>query len=185
MAQTLHNPLKETSLRDQLAGRLSKSDILTLQSQCLYEARSEELYQLLFDTDTRIASNAAWICTHWDKRYTEWPEQKQAQLIERLIHTSHATLRRLLLTLLYRQRHLPLRIDFLNFCLQGMLACQGPNSIRALCIKLAYAQCVQEPDLLKEFRQTLDIMKYDSLPPSVCSVRKHAFQAIEKKKTSI
>lgn len=180
-----HIPSRKT-LRERLSGHLSKTDILELGTRNQEPSVREQLFLLLFDTDERVASNAAWVCTHWDKKHAAWLTQIQGELIEKAIHSTHPTQRRLLLTLLYRQqRHLPLHAELLNHCMQRMVSCREPDSIRALCVKLAYAQCRQDADLMKEFRLNMEVMEHDLLPPSLRSVRKYALQALDKNKPFI
>lgn len=73
-------------MRNQLINRLSINDIysLCLQTQgkennCL----KEELYQLTFDENERVAFNALWALSHFDEANNPWLFQKQVGMISK------------------------------------------------------------------------------------------------------
>ena len=93
-------------MRNQLINRLSINDIysLCLQTQgkennCL----KEELYQLTFDENERVAFNALWALSHFDEANNEWLYAKHDDLIDRILLEKSMTKLRLMLSLLIRQ----------------------------------------------------------------------------------
>ena len=99
-----------TWLRKRLTGRISEDDIMEI----AYWAQGEEnnpvkeaLYALLFDSDNRVAENAAWIFAHFDRANNEWLYDKHDALIDEVMRTSRVPKRRMLLHLLLRQPRFP------------------------------------------------------------------------------
>ena len=93
-------------MRNQLINRLSINVIysLCLQTQgkennCL----KEELYQLTFDENERVAFNALWALCHFDEVNNPWLFQKHNELIDRVLVEKNEIRRRLMLQLLLRQ----------------------------------------------------------------------------------
>lgn len=65
--------------------------------------KKAELYQLIFDEDERVATNALWVFTHFDLQNNEWLYSKHDDLIDRVLVEKNETKRRLMLSLLLRQ----------------------------------------------------------------------------------
>ena len=148
-------------MRNQLINRLSINDIysLCLQTQgkennCL----KEELYQLTFDENERVAFNALWALSHFDEANNPWLFQKHDDLIDRILLEKSMTKLRLMLSLLIRQpfEEATLRSDFIDYCIAKITACSYPYAIRAYCMKLAYEQMKYYPELLTELKAALD-----------------------------
>ena len=119
-----------TWLRKRLTGRIGEDDIMEI----AYWAQGEEnnpvkeaLYALLFDSDNRVAENAAWIFVHFDRANNEWLYDKHDALIDEVMRTSRVPKRRMLLHLLLRQpfHEETIRTDFLDFCLARMMTDDG------------------------------------------------------------
>ena len=91
--------------------------------------RKEELYQLTFDEDERVAINALWVFTHFNEANNEWLFQKHDDLIGRVLIEENATKRRLILSILLRQPfdEATLRSDFIDFCIGKSTACTHPT----------------------------------------------------------
>ena len=93
----------------------------------------------------------------------------------------HAGRRRLLLALLYRQpQPEPLRVDFLDFCLDAMTDPAQPHAVRMYCMKLACEMCRTQKDLLHEFRTLVELLEPDLLPPSLRAVRRNVLAALDR-----
>ncbi len=171
--------------REKLSKSIRKTDVY----ECVYYAQGKEdctakeaLYKLMFDTDKRIANNAAWVFCNFDMRSNEWLYTKHDELIDEAMRTDDDTKRRLMLQLLLRQPFDKdrLRADFLDFCLNCIVSGKETTSVRTLSIKLAYEQCKHYPDLLRELRQTLEMLEPGSLSTGVRTVRRKTLVEIDK-----
>ena len=172
-------------MRNQLANRLSINDIYSLCLQTQGDEnnhRKEELYQLSFDDNNRVANNAFWIFTHFDDFNNQWLYQKHDDLIDRVIVEKNETNRRLMLSLLLRQpfEEESLRSDFIDFCESKITACSQPYAIRAYCMKLAYEQMKYYPELLAELKATLYMLSQEPLSPALLSAKNQVLKKIKK-----
>lgn len=62
-------------MRKKLIGKISMDNIhelCFLTQGARNDHRKEELYQLTFDEDERVATNALWIFTHLDENNNKW-----------------------------------------------------------------------------------------------------------------
>ena len=172
-------------MRNQLINRLSINDIysLCLQTQdkennCL----KEELYQLTFDENERVAFNALWALSHFDEANNPWLFQKHNELIDRVLVEKNEIRRRLMLQLLLRQpfEEETLRSDFIDFCIAKITACSQPYAIRCYCMKLAYEQMKYYPELLEELRMALDMLEQEALSPGLLSAKRQIMKKIKR-----
>ena len=172
-------------MRNQLINRLSVNDIysLCLQTQgkennCL----KEELYQLTFDENERVAFNALWALSHFDEANNPWLFQKHDDLIDRILLEKSMTKLRLMLSLLIRQpfEEATLRSDFIDYCIAKITACSYPYAIRAYCMKLAYEQMKYYPELLTELKAALDMLEQEALSPGLASAKRQVMKKIKK-----
>ena len=172
-------------MRNQLKNRLSINDIysLCLQTQgkennCL----KEELYQLTFDENERVAFNALWALSHFDEANNPWLFQKHDDLIDRILLEKSMTKLRLMLSLLIRQpfEEATLRSDFIDYCIAKITACSYPYAIRAYCMKLAYEQMKYYPELLTELKAALDMLEQEALSPGLASAKRQVMKKIKK-----
>ena len=172
-------------MRNQLINRLSINDIysLCLQTQgkennCL----KEELYQLTFDENERVAYNALWALSHFDEANNPWLFQKHDDLIDRVLLEKSMTKLRLMLSLLIRQpfEEATLRSDFIDYCIAKITACSYPYAIRAYCMKLAYEQMKYYPELLTELKAALDMLEQEALSPGLASAKRQVMKKIKK-----
>ena len=172
-------------MRNQLLNRLSINDIysLCLQTQgkennCL----KEELYQLTFDENERVAFNALWALSHFDEANNPWLFQKHDDLIDRVLLEKSMTKLRLMLSLLIRQpfEEATLRSDFIDYCIAKITACSYPYAIRAYCMKLAYEQMKYYPELLTELKAALDMLEQEALSPGLASAKRQVMKKIKK-----
>ncbi len=172
------------NLQEKLSQRVGIEDILEITSYTQgNNSLKEELYALLHHANPTIAWQAAWVFTHFSQQESEWLHPRQQELIDATLACTHTGIRRLLLTLLYRQPlAYPPRVDFLDFCFGHMLSKDEPPGIKSLCMKLAYELCLLEPDLLVELRLHLDLCAESSVPSIQC-VRRNVLKAMKTRKS--
>ena len=161
-------------MKSLLSHRLSMDEIndicLLVQGEQNHSLK-ELLYQLTFDDDRRVATNALWVFTHFAAVDNEWLYAKHDQLIDRCLNEKDATKLRLMLNLLLRQPYTEedIRTDFIDYCLMRLTDPKSPYAVRAQCIKLAYEQMKYWPELLNELRQTLEMISCEPLSPGLRS----------------
>lgn len=173
------------NLKSRLSERIGIHDIheIVILTQANDE-RKQELYNLLFDEDKTIAYQAAWVFTHFNTSDNRWLFTRQDELIDEVLVCRHPGLRRLLLSLIYRQPlACPPRTDFLDFCMERMISKEELPGVQTLCMKLAYELCRPIPELLQEFQVMLDIMDIYLLPASIKAVHRNVLKAIQHKKS--
>jgi len=168
------------NFQEKLSGRIHMEDIHEV---LLYvegnDKRKQELYELIYHKDDTLAYQTLWVLTHFNRKENEWLFSKQDELISGVLICEHPGKRRLFLNLLLKQSLAsPPRVDFLDFCLEHMLSKDELPGVQTLCMKLAYELCRTIPELLQEFRTTLDIMETDLLPISIRTVRKNLLKAM-------
>ena len=144
--------------------------------------RKEELYQLTFDENERVAFNALWALSHFDEANNEWLYAKHDDLIDRILLEKSMTKLRLMLSLLIRQpfEEATLRSDFIDYCIAKITACSYPYAIRAYCMKLAYEQMKYYPELLTELKAALDMLEQEALSPGLASAKRQVMKKIKK-----
>lgn len=142
----------------------------------------EELYQLTFDENERVAFNALWALSHFDEANNPWLFQKHDDLIDRILLEKSMTKLRLMLSLLIRQpfEEATLRSDFIDYCIAKITACSYPYAIRAYCMKLAYEQMKYYPELLTELKAALDMLEQEALSPGLASAKRQVMKKIKK-----
>lgn len=147
------------------------------------EQKIGTLCALFSHPDDTIAYQALWAATHLPPGDRKKLEQRQNHLIDALLVCPHPGKRRLLLNLLYRQPvSRPLRVDFLDFCLQRMTGREELPGVQTLCMKQAYELCRSVPELLQEYEAMLDLIEPDLLPVSLRTVRKNLQKKIQTEK---
>ena len=169
-------------MRKKLNKKLCMDDIyeiciLTHGNNC----KKAHLYQLTFDEDERVATNALWVFTHFDLQNNEWLYSKHDDLIDRVLVEKNETKRRLILSLLLRQpfEEESLRSDFINFCITKITASSQPYAIRCYCMKLAYEQMKYYPELLTELKAAIDMLEQEPLSPGLISAKKQVMKKIK------
>lgn len=175
--------MTKKSIQEKLSSPMSAIGIGTIRSIARTASDPEirdEIVDLLYSEDPYVARNAAWVITHFAKYVLRQLEPQQGKFIELAMATSNTSLRRLLLNILERQKYSAdtLRADFLNFCLEHMIAPEEPYGIQSLCMKLAYKQCSLFPELLDEYKQSLEIMPA-IYAPSLMNLRKRFLTKME------
>ena len=169
-------------MRKKLNKKLCMDDIYEICILCHGNSRKKaELYQLIFDEDERIATNALWVFTHFDMQNNEWLYAKHDDLIDRVLVEKNETKRRLILSLLLRQpfEEESLRSDFIDFCIAKITANSQPYAIRCYCMKLAYEQMKYYPELLTELKAAIDMLEQEPLSPGLTSAKKQVMKKIK------
>nr|WP_294723849.1 hypothetical protein [Prevotella sp.] len=169
-------------MRKKLNKKLCMDDIYEICILCHGNSRKKaELYQLIFDEDERVATNALWVFTHFDMQNNEWLISKHDDLIDRVLVEKNMTKRRLMLSLLLRQpfKEESLRSDFIDFCIAKITACSQPYAIRCYCMKLAYEQMKYYPELLTELKAAIDMLEQEPLSPGLTSAKKQVMKKIK------
>ena len=64
-----------------------------------------------------------------------------------------------------------LRADFLDFCMEHMVAGDEFPGVQTLCMKLAYHMCRFYPELMEEFMRIIEAMEIDFYKPAVKGLR--------------
>lgn len=172
------------NLKSRLLQRLEMEDINEIISSAQKDEKvRSELYELAFDSEDKLSINALWIMTHYSATTNKWLYNKQNELIDKVLISENSSQKRLLLSLIYKQPLAePLRVDFLDFCLDMMISQKEPYGVTTLCMKLAYEMCKTIPELLQEYRVALDIMEPSLLPPSLRTARKNILKDMNSTK---
>jgi hypothetical protein len=171
-------------LRSRLLQRLEMEDINEIISSAQKDEKVRlELCKLAFDSEDKLSINSLWIMTHYSAEINKWLHSKQNELVDKVLVSKNSSQKRLLLSLIYKQPLAePLRVDFLDFCLDKMISQKEPHGVTTLCMKLAYEMCKTIPELLQEYRVALDIMEPSLLPPSLKTTRKNILKNMNSKK---
>lgn len=174
------------NLRARLSERMHIEDIREILHYIQDDVRlREEIYQLISDEDDFISYQALWVCSHFSDAEIQWLSRKQNELIDKVLVCPHNGRRRLILNLIYQQPVAdPLRVDFLDFCMERMVSREEPTGVQAVCMKLAYKLTCSIPELQQEVRTLLEIMEPELLSPALRSSRKNVLKAMKAKKKS-
>ena len=140
-------------LRDELLGFTHPSAVRRIASAVRSADEVQALYALLSAGEEPLAYRAAWTLCHLAPTWDAVLRERYNELVAAALDCPHAGRRRLLLALLYRQpQPEPLRVDFLDFCLDAMTDPVQPHAVRMYRMKLACEMCRTQKDLLHEFR---------------------------------
>lgn len=168
------------SLKCRLLQRLEMEDINEIISLAQKDENTRsELYQFVFDSDDKLSVNVLWIMTHYSTETNKWLYSKQNELIDKVLISENSSQKRLLLSLIYKQPLAePLRVDFLDFCLAGMISLKEPPATIVMCMKLAYEMCRTIPELLQEYQVALEMLEPSLLSTWTGIIRKRIQKAI-------
>lgn len=181
------NPEEQLGLRGRMAARMYIGEVRGMASLAHADREGhlrEAMYRLAMDgnEDGRVIYNALWCLSYLPREDWQWLGTKHDEMIDRLLSSGHDGQRRLLLTMLertYAPREEDVRTDFLDFCLCSINSTL-PYALRALCMKLAYIQCRNTPELLAELRQTIEFSYSGPVSPGIASARKNVLHKIQK-----
>jgi hypothetical protein len=143
----------------------------------------EIVYQLIFDTEEKVAWRAAWACQKISEKHSEWFSNKHFKELATLaISTNQGGLKRGCLSILNNLPiPVPIPVDLLNACFEWMISPKSPISVQALSMKLLYRICLIEPDLKPELFAYLDNVNYEDYTPGFKSTRKNILKALNSK----
>lgn len=129
--------------------------------------------QFMRDDDRKVARNALWILTKATDDELSALQSMLGEFIGLAMQTPDSSVRRLSLNVIERLEISKdtLRADFLDFCLERMVAVDELPSAQSLCMKLAYRMCRFYPELEGELLRTLQSMEIGYYKPAVRSVR--------------
>lgn len=126
-----------------------------------------------FDTDYRVARTALWGLTKASNDELSQLQVLLDELIDQAMHTENTSVRRLTLNIIGRLELSMdnLRVDFLDFCMEHMVAGDELPGVQTLCMKLAYRMCGFYPELKEEFRRIVEAMVISDYKPAVRGLR--------------
>lgn len=129
--------------------------------------------QYMHSDDERVARNALWSLTKATDKELSQLQPILNELIELALTTPSSLVRRLSLNIIERLKmeEDDLRTDFLDFCLEHMADADELPGIQSISMKLAYRMCKFYPELLAEFKATLESMEPEFFKPAVNCVR--------------
>ena len=121
----------------------------------------------------RVTRNAFWTLTKATDKELSQLQPILNELMDLALTTSSSSVCRLSLNIIERLRmeEDDLRTDFLDFCLEHMADADELPGIQSISMKLAYRMCKFYPELLAEFKATLESMEPDFFKPAVNCVR--------------
>lgn len=149
-------------------------------------AQDNELFQALHSiamTDDSLAANRAlWVCEKLSEKYPGLFVPCYDDLTDRLLASSNDTARRLLLSILFNLPvPTPLPIHLLNYCFDHLLNPKDSIAVQALCIKLAYQLCRQQPELQQELQVILENADATLYSPGVQSAIRSTLRKLQGK----
>ena len=129
--------------------------------------------RFMHSTDSRVARNALWTLTKASDSELSQLQPLLDELMDLAMHTESSAVRRLSLNLVERleMSEDDLRTDFLDFCLDHMTDIAELPGVQSISMKLAFRMCQFYPELMDEFRRTLEAMEISYYKPAVKSVR--------------
>ena len=129
--------------------------------------------RFMYSDDERVTRNAFWTLTKATDKELSQLQPILNELMDLALTMSSSSVRRLSLNIIERLRmeEDDLRTDFLDFCLEHMADADELPGIQSISMKLAYRMCKFYPELLAEFKATLESMEPDFFKPAVNCVR--------------
>lgn len=165
-----------------LEGALGRRYIDSIVEQVINSpARFADLYALTRHEEEKIAWRATWACEKLSILAPSFLMNKREELMQRAMQCPYDGMRRLILNILHHLPILePVNVAFLDFCLNGMLSPAESVAGQAVCMKLAYAICLKEPELMGELEAYLQNMEPEFYTPAVRSTRNNILKKIRK-----
>ena len=129
--------------------------------------------RFMHSDNERVARNAFWVLTKASDKELSQLQVILNELIDLALTTTSSSVRRLSLNIIERleMKEDDLRTDFLDFCLEHMADADELPGIQSISMKLAYRMCKFYPELLAEFKATLESMEPEFFKPAVNCVR--------------
>lgn len=125
------------------------------------------------DDDPHVARNALWVLTKATDEELSGLQVFYNELIDLAMSTEQSAVRRLSLNIVERLRmdEDEIRTDFLDFCLEHMVDIEEFPGTQTLCMKLAYRMSQFYPELMGEFKRTLETMPIEYYKAAVKGLR--------------
>ena len=129
--------------------------------------------RFMHSDDERVARNAFWALTKATDKELSQLQVILNELTDLALTTTSSSVRRLSLNIIERLKieEDDLRTDFLDFCLEHMADVDELPGIQSISMKLAYRMCKFYPELMDEFKVTLESMETSYYKPAVNCVR--------------
>lgn len=173
--------------RHRLAQRLTPDD----ECELCYRIQGTEndkckaaVYSLIDSSDRRVSRNALRLLATYAYHDDFWISGKRRDLIKRIMTEEDSGQRRLMLSVLYAIFWDGRVTDshFFNYCLDCIQDPHEPPANQALCIKLAYEQCYDTPEICRELRLLLEHMARQPLSAAAEAARRNTLKAIVRHK---
>ena len=144
----------------------------------------EVVYQLIFDSEIKVAWRAAWACQKISEKHPEWFSDKNFMELSQLaLTTPHDGLKRGCLAILYNLAlPNPIPVDLINACFDWMILPKSAIAVQAYSMKLLYRICVVEPDFRLELIATLENVSFDEYSPGFKSTANNILKALTTNK---
>lgn len=116
------------------------------------------VFQLIFDSDLKVAWRAAWACQKISEKYPEWFSHSYfEELVNLTISTNHGGLKRGCLSILNNiSSPDSIPVEIINSCFEWMISPRSPIAVQALSMKMLYRICQSQPNFIPEFRLYLN-----------------------------
>lgn len=153
-----------------------------VQEICSRPEYLEDMYRLTSDEKQTVSWRAIWACEKVSEIHPGWFVPLYDDILHKLLICRHDGSKRLLLSILYNiPVPTPIPVDLLNYCLDRMLSPQESIGVQALCIRMAYKLCKQEPELLKELQLILENTDTEFYSTGVRTTIRNTLKKINKK----
>lgn len=141
------------------------------------------VYNLIFDSEVKVAWRAAWAFQKISEKHPEWFTQKHFSEIATLaISTSHGGLQRGCLSILNNLSiPNPIPVELINACFDWMISPKSPIAVQALSMKMLFRICRVEPDFKQELIAYLENIDLGSYSAGFNSTRKNVLNSLINK----
>lgn len=139
-----------------------------------------EVYNLMFDKNEKMAARAAWLCEKVSEQLPGYfSEQALPQIMELSIKASYNGLQRLTLTILLNLG-LPdeVSVDFINVCFERMISPKYPTAVQVLSMKILYELTKSEPDFRSELQSYLDTIEIENYSVGYQTARRNIMKKL-------
>lgn len=174
--------MEKGELTERLSSRIGIEDAMGLRGEVVMSHSADLLFSFCTSSDAVVARNAAWVLTQFADGDLAMHLHRQGEITDLVLRTPNTSLRRLLLSVLYRMpfRGDDIRVDLLDFCLENMVAAHQPPGVQSLCMKMAHRMCAPYPELEAEFLRTIKDMNPYHYSAAVTSARKNILAGMKK-----
>ena len=174
--------MEKGELTERLSSRIGIEDAMGLRGEVVMSRSADLLFSFCTSSDAVVARNAAWVLTQSSDNDLAMFLHRQNEITDLVLQTPNTSLRRLLLSVLYRMpfRGDDIRVDLLDFCLENMVAAHQPPGVQSLCMKMAHRMCAPYPELEAEFLRTIKDMNPYHYSAAVTSARKNILAGMKK-----